>query len=399
MYQSLRKISGDKQLWVYTILLIMFSFLAVYSASSNLVNVYGRSTPMHFFTKHFIQVSAGLLIIFVTHKLSPRVFSIASNLMMPVMVIALVYTLAQGQIMGGANASRWIRIPVVGGLQPSTIAFYFLMMFTARFFGKNDVKNMTFGQSVKSFWIWVILIVGLILPANLSTAALIFMMVIMISIIAGYPFKHLLKIFGAGFIGLLLLFLVIKAFPDKFANRIDTWEGRIERYISPPSEYNKQGQMIITDKNRQPMRAKIAIAEGGFFSFSPGKSMQKNFLPQSVSDFIYAIIIEEYGLFGGLILLFVYLFMGLRFFIISKKAKNKYHKLLVLAMGYPLIFQALINMAVATGLFPVTGQPLPLVSSGGTAIWMSCLAIGVILSVSRVTEEGEQADLEEYVTE
>ena len=399
MLKTLQKISGDKQLWVYTILLIMFSFLAVYSASSNLVNVYGRTTPMYLFTKHLIHVLLGLLIIFVTHKMSPRVFSFLSNIMMPVMVILLAYTLAQGVLVGGANASRWIEIPMLGSLQPSTIAFYFLMMFTARYFGKNEASELGFGESIKSLWLWVILIVGFIFPANFSTAALIFGMVVLISIIAGYPFKHLFKILGIGLIMVLIALLIFKAFPDKFANRMDTWKGRIERYITPPPETNERGEMIINDQNRQVMLAKIAIAEGGLFNFSPGKSMQKNFLPQSVSDFIYAIIIEEYGLFGGLILLFVYLFMGLRFFIISKKAKNKYYKLLVLAVGYPLIFQALINMAVATGLFPVTGQPLPLVSSGGTAIWMSSFAIGIILSVSRITDEGEQADLDEFVTE
>ncbi len=394
--QILKKISGDRQLWVYTILLMLFSFWAVYSASSNLANVYGKITPLSFVVKHFIHVSMGLLIIYITYRSKPNLFSLMSNLAMPIMVLLLLYTLTRGVTMGGANASRWLHIPMFGSLQPSTIAFFMLMMFAARFFGKNDFTNMTFAQQFRKFWIWVFAIVGLILPANLSTAALLFAMIIMISIIAGYPFKDLSKVFAIGFFGLLLTILVFKAFPNKFSSRIDTWQSRIEGFFETKTEGD---EIRLDDRHYQSVQAKIAIAKGGLFGFRPGKSVQKNFLPQSVSDFIYAIIIEEYSLSGGLILLFIYLLLGLRIFIISKKSQSNYEKLLVLAVGFPLIFQALINMAVATDLFPVTGQPLPLVSSGGTAIWMTCFAIGVILSISRINEEREKQDLEEFVTE
>jgi len=390
MTKLLKNISGDKQLWVYTILMMLFSFWIVYSASSNLANVYGKSSPLFFGVKHFIHVSIGFLIIYFTHKFNPKYFSHLSRLGMPIIAVVLLFTLTRGITMGGANASRWIQLPGLGSVQPSTIAFVLLMMFSARFFGKNDFRKMSFSESFKKYWVWVLIIVGLILPANLSTAALISFMVLVISLIAGYPVKELLKVLGMGLIGLVLLILVLKAFPNRLSNRLDTWQSRIENHFNISND---------NDKNYQVTQAKIAIAKGGLFGFRPGKSVQKNFLPQSVSDFIYAIIIEEYSLTGGLIILFVYLLLGLRMFVIAKKTDNKYFKLLVLAVGLPIIVQALANMSVAVGLVPVTGQPLPLLSSGGTAIWMSSFAIGVILSVSRITQQKEREDLEEFVSE
>ncbi len=396
MLKTIKQISGDRQMWVYTILLMLFSFWIVYSASSNLSNTYGKASPLFFGIKHLIHVSIGLLIIFFTHKMNPRYFSHMSRVGVPVMAGVLLFTLARGTTIGGANASRWIYIPMLGSVQPSTIAFVFLMMFTARFFGKNDVKNIPFSEAFKSFWVWVFVIVGLILPANLSTAVLVFSMVVLVAVLAGYPFKDMFKVFGIGLLGFVMLILVLKAFPNRLSNRLDTWQHRIEEFFQPQ---NNEDTVELNDDNYQVVQAKIAIAKGGLFGFRPGKSVQKNFLPQSVSDFIYAIIIEEYSLAGGLIILFVYMMLGLRIFIIAKKAKNNYFKLLVLAVGFPIIFQALSNMAVAVGLFPVTGQPLPLLSSGGTAIWMTSFAIGIILSVSRDTEQTEKEDLDEFVTE
>jgi len=395
MHKFIKNISGDRQLWVYTILLMLFSFWIVYSASSNLANVYGKTSPLFFGVKHFIHVAIGFLIIYFTHKFNPKYFSHVSRAAMPIIVLTLAFTLTRGITMGGANASRWIHVPGLGSVQPSTIAFVLLMMFSARFFGKNNLKELSFSESFKKYWIWVFAIVGLILPANLSTAGLIFIMVVIVSFIAGYPFKDLLKVFGLGLAGVILMILVLKAFPNNFSNRLDTWKSRIESYMTAKQD----DEPVMNDKNYQRIQAKIAIAKGGLFGFRPGKSVQKNFLPQSVSDFIYAIIIEEYSLTGGLIILFVYLLLGLRMFIVAKKTTNTYYKLLVLAVGLPIIVQAMANMAVAVGIIPVTGQPLPLLSSGGTAIWMSCFAIGVILSVSRHTEIEQKKQIEDYISE
>lgn len=223
----------------------------------------------------------------------------------------------------------------------------------------------------------------LILPANFSTTAIIFLMVMMLSFIGGYPVKYLAVIIGVGIVALTLFVLVAKAFPEAMPNRVDTWMSRVENFSNGAD----------TEADYQIEKAKIAIASGDIFGRGPGKSQQKNFLPQSSSDFIFAIIIEEYGLVGGLFLLVLYSWLLFRIVIVSQKSDTIFGKLLVLGVGLPIIFQALINMAVAVELFPVTGQTLPLISSGGTSIWMTCLAIGIILSVSARREQLKQQDI------
>lgn len=231
---------------------------------------------------------------------------------------------------------------------------------------------MTFKESVLPLWLPVFLVVVLILPANFSTAAIIFTMVLLLCFLGGYPIKYLLTIIGTGILCLALFVLTAKAAPGLFPNRVDTWMSRIESFSNPED----------TEANYQIEKAKIAIATGGIMGKGAGKSIQKNFLPQSSSDFIYAIIVEEYGLIGGVTLMFFYLFLLFRIMVVANANPTIFGKLLVLGVGLPIIFQALINMAVAVELFPVTGQNLPLVSRGGTSSWMTCLAIGIILGAS-----------------
>ena len=202
-------------------------------------------------------------------------------------------------------------------------------------------------------------------------------MVIVLTFLGGYPLKYLAVIVGSGIAVLALFVLTVKAFPDMMPNRIDTWTSRIQNFANGED----------TEADYQIERAKIAIASGGIEGVGPGKSRQKNFLPQSSSDFIYAIIIEEYGLIGGLFLMILYLWLLFRIVIVAHKSDTVFGKLVAIGVGLPIIFQALINMAVAVELFPVTGQTLPLISSGGTSIWMTCLAIGIILSVSAKRQE------------
>ena len=221
------------------------------------------------------------------------------------------------------------------------------------------------------------LILVLILPANFSTTAMIFTMVVILAFLGGYPLRYLGLIVGSGLIVFTFFILLAKAFPDMMPNRIDTWMSRIDNFSNGED----------ADANYQIEKAKIAIASGGIKGLGPGKSVQKNFLPQSSSDFIFAIIIEEYGMVGGLFLLLFYMLLLIRLVIVSQKSETVFGKLLVVGVGLPIVFQALINMAVAVELFPVTGQTLPLISSGGTSIWMTCLAIGIVLSVSAKREE------------
>ena len=202
-------------------------------------------------------------------------------------------------------------------------------------------------------------------------------MIMMLSFLGGYPLKYLCLIAGSGILIFIFFIMTVKAFPGLFPNRVDTWTSRIESFLGDGN----------SKEDYQIEKAKIAIASGYINGLGPGKSIQKNFLPQSSSDFIFAIIIEEYGLFGGLLLLFLYLLLLFRIVIVSQKADTIFGKLLTVGVGLPIIFQALVNMGVAVELFPVTGQTLPLISSGGTSIWVTCLAIGIILSVSAKREE------------
>ncbi|MGK0386184.1 MAG: cell division protein FtsW, partial [Patiriisocius sp.] len=245
-------------------------------------------------------------------------------------------------------------------------------------------KVVTFKETLLPLWAPVFLVLALILPANFSTAAIIFAMVILLVFIGGYPLKYLGIILGAGFLMLTMFVLTAKAFPGMFPNRVDTWISRVENFADKTD----------TEADYQIEKAKIAIASGGITGLGPGKSVQKNFLPQSSSDFIYAIIGEEFGIVGALGIMVLYLFLLFRLVIVAHKSTEMFAKLLAIGVGLPIVFQALINMAVAVELFPVTGQTLPLISSGGTSIWMTCLALGMVLSVSakrKVIKKNEEA--------
>ncbi|GAA0739423.1 FtsW/RodA/SpoVE family cell cycle protein [Gaetbulibacter jejuensis] len=387
MQKLFDNIKGDRLIWAIAALLAIFSFLPVYSAASNLAYIGGNGNTFTFFVKHFMHLFLGFSIMYAVHRVPYRYFRGISMIMLPIVLVLLVVTMLQGTTIEGANASRWIQIPIVGmSFQTSTLASVVLMVYVARYLSKIKDKTITFKESILPLWVPVFLVLILILPANFSTTAIIFSMVMMLAFIGGYPVKYLALIIGAGIIGLTMFILVAKAFPGAMPNRVDTWMSRIENFSNG----------VDTEEDYQIEQAKIAIASGGIKGVGPGKSIQKNFLPQSSSDFIFAIIIEEYGLIGGMVLLVAYMWLLFRIVIAAQKADTVFGKLLVLGVGLPIVFQALINMAVAVELFPVTGQTLPLISSGGTSIWMTCLAIGIILSVSAKREEiKEQENIED----
>ena len=384
MKGNFQHIKGDRTIWALVAMLALFSFMPVYSASANLVSIVGGST-LGYLVKHVVLLIMGFAIIYAVHKIPYRYFSGGSVLMLPVVFFLLIYTLAQGTTIGGANASRWIRIPFIGvGFQTSTLAGLVLMVYVARYLAKNKDIQIRFKESLWQLWLPVGLILMLILPANFSTTAIIFFMILVVTFIGGYPLKYICYILGAGILALSIFILTAKAFPDLMPNRVNTWGNRIESFSQTGGEEAYQVE-----------KAKIAIATGGAVGKGPGKSIQKNFLPQSSSDFIYAIIVEEYGLIGAILIVFVYFLLLFRIFITVKKATTIFGTLLVIGVGLPIIFQAGINMAVATNLFPVTGQTLPLISSGGTSIWMTCFALGMILSVSASKQETEETILDD----
>lgn len=379
-------LKGDKSVWAATALLAVFSFLPIYSASSNLAYLYGDGSTIPYLFSHFIHIFLGFVIMFAVHKVPYQYFKGLSIIGIPVIIGLLVYTLSQGTIIQGSEASRWITIPFINkSFQTSALATVVLMVYVARYLSKIKDQDISFKESILPLWGVVFVVVGLILPANFSTAAITFAMVILLCFIGGYPFKYLLYVGGAGIVVLGIFILFAKAFPEIMPNRVDTWSQRIENYMA--GENAKDTYQIE--------KSKMAIARGGITGVGMGKSVERNFLPQSSSDFIFAIIVEEMGLIGGFGVMLVYLWLLIRFVIISTKSNSIFGKLLVIGLGLPIIFQAFINMAVAVQLFPVTGQTLPLISDGGSSIWMTCAAIGIILGVSLKREEAKEKELKE----
>ncbi|MAZ28124.1 MAG: cell division protein FtsW [Cytophagaceae bacterium] len=373
-----KNLKGDKSIWAIVALLAVFSFLPVYSASSNLAYLYSNGDTLKFLLTHFMHLVLGFAILYGVHKVPFRYFKGLSIIGLPIIIILLVITMAQGNTIDGANASRWIKVPFVGiTFQTSTLASVVLMVYVARYLSRIQDKEITFKETILPLWTPVAVVLMLILPANFSTTAIMFAMILTLVFLGGYPLKYIGIVVGTGVAAFGLFILLALAFPKMMPNRIDTWKSRIESFNH--SEETEEGYQIE--------KAKIAIATGGILGKGPGGSVQKNFLPQSSSDFIFAIIIEEYGLVGGLLLMLLYLLLLFRIVVVAHKSPSIFGKLVTVGVGLPIVFQALINMAVAVELFPVTGQTLPMVSSGGTSIWMTCLAVGIILSVSAKREE------------
>lgn len=381
MGEILDKLKGDKVIWSFVALLALLSFMPVFSASSNLAYMnHGTGNTISYLLKHLAHIFIGFCMIYWVHKVPYHYFRGISRIALPVVWVLLAYTLLKGTMIDGANASRWIQVPFIGmtlSFQTSTLASIVLMIYVARYLSKKRETPITFQASLIELWAPVFITLMFILPANFSTAALIFSMVIMLVFIGKYPMKYIGFVVGAGIIALIFFILVAKAFPDAFPNRVDTWISRIDNFTT-----NKPGE-----DDYQIEKAKIAIASGGIYGLGPGKSIQKNFLPQSSSDFIYAIIVEEWGLIGGVSVMLLYLLLFFRFIVAAHKANSLFGKLVVVGVGFPIIFQALINMAVAVELLPVTGQTLPLISSGGSSIWMTCIALGIIIGVTKKEEE------------
>jgi len=379
MEESIKNIiNGDRVLWVALALLSIFSFLPVFSASSNLAYVVGQGTPWGHLFKHFIVIVFGFILMIVTHRVPYRYFKGISILSLPLIIFLLIYTASQGNLIDGANANRWIKIPFVGfSFQTSNLASIVLLIYVAHLISKGSPKIFKFKSSIIPLWLPVFTVILLILPANLSSAALLFLTILILVFLGGYPIKYLVSMFVVGLVLSAIFVLTAKSYPEIFPNRVDTWINRIENF----------GISGENDGNYQIERAKTAIVTGGLVGLGAGKSVMKNFLPQSSSDFIYAIIVEEFGLIGGTALILLYLIVLFRIIVIANKANTVFGKLLVLGLGFPVIIQAFVNMGVALQVLPVTGQTLPLISSGGTAAWMTCIAFGIILSVSSTPNE------------
>jgi len=379
-------IKGDKYLWAFIAILAIFSFLPVYSASSNLVYTVGSGSVFSHMGKHAAFLIVGIIIIIGLQRVDYKYFGGLALLGLPIVVILLIVTIVQGTTIEGANAARWLKLPGTSiTIQTSTFAAMVLLIYIARYLTKIRNKEVKLAQTFFPLFFPMFVIIGLIFPANGSTAVILFAMCMIMLFIGGFPIKYLLGIFGFGLIaGGIFIFLALN-YADLIPNsRVHTWKSRIENFSKDDGI-----------ESYQVHHAKAAINRGSISGVGPGKSVFKQTLPQSSSDFIFAIIVEEYGMIGAMGLIFIFLLILFRMMVIATKIHTFFGTLLVFAVGLPVIFQAFINMGVAVNLFPVTGQPLPMISYGGTSLWVTCIAFGIILSVSRAIKSPEEIELEE----
>lgn len=366
-------IRGDRVIWVVAMLLAIVSILVVYSSIVTLAYRYQDGNTEYYLFKHSIIVLIGFIFMYAAHKLNYRYYSRMSQIFLIIAIPLLLFTLITGESIN--NASRWLVIPVINqSFQTSDLAKLALIIFLARVLSKKQDHIKDFKGAFVPIMIPVLVICALILPANFSTAAMLFTTSIAIMFVGRVNLSYIVSLILIGAIG-VGIFVAIVLNTDGYTGRINTWKNRIENFTVGES-----------GENYQVEQSKIAIATGGLLGKGPGRSTQRNFLPHPYSDFIFATVIEEYGLLGGFGMLMLYLILLYRGVLISRRSPGTFGALLAIGLSFSLVFQAMINMAVAVNLFPVTGQPLPLVSMGGTSIWFTCLAIGIILSVSAETE-------------
>lgn len=362
------------------LLLSLLSLLAVYSSIVALAYKHHDGDTEYFLFKQGKLIILGFILMYITHRIPYIYFSRISQIMLILSVPLLLYTLIHGASLNEAN--RWIPIPGTGlTFQSSDFAKLALIMYVARIVTQKQNELTDFKAVLIHIMAPVFIVCGLILPANFSTAAILLVTCLILMFIGRVPVKHISKVMGIAIAGFAFLLLMGHFFP-KALPRLQVWENRIVEFFKGNEEKDP-------DKSYQANHAKIAIATGGWHGTGAGNSSQRNFLPQAYSDFIFAIIIEEYGsIIGGIGIVLLYLILLYRGVRVATKSQKTFGTLLAFGLAFSLIFQGLINMAVAVNLFPVTGQPLPFLSMGGTSLLFSSIAIGIILSVSRETEIG-----------
>jgi cell division protein FtsW len=376
-------LKGDKVIWAIMFLLSLLSILVVYSAVVTLAHKFKQGNTEYYLLKHFIIIALGFGIAYVFHKIKYTVFSKVAQIGFILSIPLLIYTLLKGVSAG--EASRWLEIPGLGlTFQSSDIAKLMLLIYIARILTVKAKELNDFKSVFKYLLVPIGVICALILPANFSTAALLFFNCVLLMFVGGINAKIILKIVAICILTATLFFSWVWMAPETIpGGRGPTWKSRVENFSNGDTKSNYQSE-----------QAKIAIATGGVIGKGPGNSTQRAFLPQASSDFIYAIIIEEYGLLIGFLLLFLYMILLYRGIKILRDNDKPFGGLVAVGLSFSLVFQALVNMAVAVNLFPVTGQPLPLISMGGTSIWFTMIALGIILSVSRSIEDKGEEKLE-----
>ena len=370
------RIKGDKIIWLVVIILSVVSVLAVYSSTGTLAYKYQGGNTEYYMIKHLIILMFGLVLMYLAHLVKyayySRIFQIVLWIAIPLLLLTLVFGVNVNE------AQRFLKLPFGFTFQTSDLAKLALIIYLARMLTKRQENIQDFRHAFIPIILPVLLVCFLILPANFSTAAILFATSLVLMFIGRVPFKYMVSLVGSGIVLLIIFFILAGYYPDLLP-RLSTWKSRIENFQSSKSEDFYQVE-----------QAKIAIAKGGVFGKMPGNSEQRNFLPHPYSDFIYAIIIEEYGLIGGIILVFLYMILLFRAVKIVTKCPRNFGAFLTIGLAFSLVFQAMINMGVAVNLLPVTGQTLPLISMGGTSLWFTSIAIGIILSVSKEIENNPE---------
>ena len=370
MADSLKNIKGDRVIWAVVILLSIISFLAVYSSTGTLAYKYHSGNTQYYMFKHGLILAAGLALMYFAHIVKytyySRIFQIALYIAVPLLLLTLLFGVDIN------DAKRVLPLPFGLTFQTSDLAKITLIVYLARMLSKKQDEIHDFKSAFVPLMLPVIIVTGLIFFDNLSTAALLFTTSIVLIFIGRVKLTYIFAMLGIGLFFLIIGLTVLYTLPDGQQGRLGTWKKRVTDYVDGNSNNNYQAE-----------HAKIAIATGGVVGKMPGNSTQRNFLPHPYSDFIYAIIVEEYGLIGGISIVLLYLILLFRAVKIVTKSPGTFGSFLTIGVAFSLVFQAMINMGVAVGLLPVTGQPLPLVSMGGTSIWFTSLSIGIILSVSK----------------
>jgi cell division protein FtsW len=393
-----QKTQGDKVIWAMVLLLALVSMLVVYSSTGLLAYRLNKGNTELYLFKQIVFIGIGIAIIYFSHRVNYTLYSRAARLLFLLSIPLLIYTLFFGVTLN--EGSRWIRLPLINlTFQTSDLAKLSLFMYLSRMLSKKQDVIKDFKKGFLPIIIPVVVICMLIAPANLSTALLIGATSLLLMFIGRVNTKHILATIAVAMVPLLILVSLSLAFYDTAegkskdlpavleSGRVSTWIKRVQNFVY-------DGKQTDKDENYQVNQAKIAIAKGGVLGLGPGNSEQRNFLPHPYSDFIYAIIIEEYGIVGGAFVIFIYLVFLFRCIRIFRKCPYAFGVFLALGLSFTLVIQALINMAVTVNLFPVTGVTLPLVSMGGSSFLFTCFAIGIILSVARNVEQMEGREMQ-----
>ena len=386
------KTKGDRVIWGIVVILTLVSLLVVYSSTGSLAYKYSKSTESYLF-KQCAFIILGLLVIYFAHRVNYTIYSRIASVLFVVSIILLIYTYFFGETLNAGT--RWIKLPVINmTFQTSDMAKLALFMYMSRQLSRKQNVIKDFKKGFLPIITPVAIICLLIAPSNLSTALLIGGTSIMLMFIGRISTKHILLTIGVVLIPVMILFTVAVSTYDKkeqrvkdlptilSIGRVPTWIGRIQTFM-----YSKKED--ANEKLYQINQAKIAIANGGWKGLGPGNSQARNFLPHSYSDFIYAIILEEYGLIGGAFIVFIYLLFLYRCIRLYRKCPFAFGAFLALALSFMLVIQAMANMGVTVNIFPNTGVTLPLISMGGSSFLFTCLSIGIILSVARNVEQLE----------